>query len=416
MQATLRIDSGRMRADFEALSEIGDTGDGGVHRPTFSESHLAARNWFLEVARRSGFDTQVDSAGNHSARLAMPAATRTLLLGSHLDSVPHGGRFDGGLGVVAALEALRSIQEAGLKLPVHLEAIDFTDEEGTLVGMLGSSAVAGTLEPQHLETPRGGRDNLLSGLARAGLSEDGLFDARREPEELAGYLELHIEQGPRLAKAQIDVGIVTGIVGIASFEVVFYGKSNHAGTTPMEGRSDASLGASAFILAAHDLVRQKHPASFINFGRAEFEPGAYNIIPGRARLALEFRAPDQSEFSRLEKNLTQEANQAADRFGLRVDMLPKAKWSPVEMNEDFQDSFERAANNLSLSHVRLNSGAGHDAEKLVHATPAAMFFIPSPNGISHDPQEYSTWTDCENGANVLLNAAIDVASGGAPRD
>ena len=164
MNAPLRIDSDRMKADFDALSEIGNTGDGGVHRPTFSDSHLEARTWFLDGARRDGFETVVDSAGNHSARLEMPGATRTLLLGSHLDSVPNGGRFDGGLGVVAAVEALRAVRAAGLTLPVRLEAIDFTDEEGTLVGMLGSSAMAGTLEPQHLKTPRGGRDNLLAGL------------------------------------------------------------------------------------------------------------------------------------------------------------------------------------------------------------------------------------------------------------
>jgi N-carbamoyl-L-amino-acid hydrolase len=213
----LRIDAARFRADFKAQAEIGATGYGGVHRPALGEAHLAARAWFRERIAAAALEFHTDGAGNHSAFLACgPAGAPTLLLGSHLDSVPHGGRFDGPLGVLAALESLRVVQEAGISLPVHLEAIDFTDEEGTLFGELGSTALAGTLAAEALREPRGGRAALEAGLARAGLTEPGLLTARRDPTSLAGYLELHIEQGPRLVNAQANVGVVTGIVGMCS--------------------------------------------------------------------------------------------------------------------------------------------------------------------------------------------------------
>jgi N-carbamoyl-L-amino-acid hydrolase len=410
MQEGLFIDGDRMKADFDALSRIGSTGDGGVHRPTFSDAHLQARRWFLEVAAQSGFETRVDPAGNHSAVLTMPAATRTLLIGSHLDSVPKGGRFDGALGVVAALEVLRSVQDAQLELPVSLEAIDLTDEEGTLVGRLGSAALAGTLRPQDLENPRCGRENLKTALQRAGLSEAGLLSARRDPAQLAGYLEMHIEQGPRLARNGKDIGIVTGIVGIASYQVMFHGEANHAGTTPMQARCDAGLGASSFVVAAHQLVRNRYPDSVVNFGRAEFDSGAYNIIPAHALLHFQFRSPDESNFVRLDAELRAEAEKAARQFGLRVELHPGPKWNPVKMTPEVQAAFEQAADSLDLSHERMHSGGGHDADKLVRVTRAGMIFIPSPNSVSHDPREYSEWKDCENGANVLLRAAVEVAN------
>src|SRR5205814_4306693 len=179
-----------MREDFEALAAIGATPEGGVNRPSLSEAHLAARAWFLERAAAAGLEANVDHAGNHSA--VLPADGPTLLLGSHLDSVPNGGRYDGALGVVAALHVLLALR--GTALPYALEAIDFTDEEGTLVGLLGSQAIAGTLRAEELQAPRGGREAVLAGLARAGLHEQRLGEARRDPASPVGYLELHIAQ------------------------------------------------------------------------------------------------------------------------------------------------------------------------------------------------------------------------------
>src|SRR5689334_2025519 len=202
----MRVNAGRMQAAFDELAQIGATPEGGVHRPTFSEAHLAARKWFRAQIENAGLEFCTDGAGNHSAFLAsslalsgaageVEARPKTLLLGSHLDSVPNGGRFDGALGVMAAFEVLRTIKDAGLKLKLNLEAIDFTDEEGTLVGLLGSAALAGRLRPEVLQNPRGGRDALLAGMERAGVSEASMLGASRPRDSLAGYLELHIEQG-----------------------------------------------------------------------------------------------------------------------------------------------------------------------------------------------------------------------------
>ena len=207
------------------------------------------------------------------------------MLGSHLDSVRRGGRYDGALGVLAALEVVRSVQDAGLDLPVTLEAIDFTDEEGTLVGTLGSWALTGELTAETLAAPRGGRELLVSELARMGLTEQGLLSASRDPATLAGYLELHIEQGPVLERAGIQIGIVTGIIGSSSFHVVFEGEARHAGTTPMDARRDAALGAAAFVLAVREVVTRDFPGCVATVGDIQTEPGSFNVVPGRARSA-----------------------------------------------------------------------------------------------------------------------------------
>jgi len=417
----LLINPDRLQADFEALSAIGAVqdadGNRGVDRPALSPAHLAARAWFLARAAAAGLETQVDAAGNHSAilRAVSPILphphTPILLLGPHLDSVPNGGRFDGALGVLAALEALRTIQDSGLRLPVDLEAIDFTDEEGTLVGELGSGALAGSLSLEALQMPRGGRQRLQDGLARAGLDEQRLLEARRDPARLAGYLELHIEQGPRLAQAAIAIGVVSGIVGIASYRMTFNGVANHAGTTPMEARRDAGMGAATFAITARELVLRDYEGCALNIGQMHFEPGAYNIVPGLAELALEFRAPDAKRLGELEDALLTLAGLVARQYGLGLDLEPKAGCAPAPMSTRAQAAIAAAADSLARTHTSLLSGAGHDAQALAPVTPAGMIFIPSREGISHSPREFSDWQACVDGANVLLLAALKMAEG-----
>ena len=330
MSKDLRIDPDRMRTAFDQLATIGSTGDGGVNRPTFSEAHLAARALFREQIENAGLEFRTDGAGNHSAFLSCgPKGAATLLLGSHLDSVLNGGRFDGALGVMAALEVLRTVKDKGLKLNVNLEAIDFTDEEGTLVGLLGSSALAGHLDAALLQNPRGGRAQLLQGMQRAGLTEAGMLSAARPAGSLAGYLELHIEQGKRLERLGTDIGMVSAIVGIWSYRLTFVGRADHAGSTTMEDRRDASLGASAFTLAAREIVLRDFPNCVVNVGRMDFSPGAFNIVPARVDLALEFRSPEQAEFERLNSVLLGRAKEQAGRFGLDLKIGGPRKACPL---------------------------------------------------------------------------------------
>ena len=410
----LRVDADRLRADFDALAAIGATNDHGVDRETFSAGHLAARAWFRERADDAGLGTRIDGAANHSAVLPSPdPAARTLLLGSHLDSVKHGGRFDGALGVVCALEVLRAVQDAGLELPVTLEAIDFTDEEGSLIGTLGSRALAGQLTEHDLAAPRCGREILVTELARMELTNEGIVGARRAPASLAGYLELHVEQGPVLEQEGIDIGIVTGIVGAASLTVVFEGDARHAGTTPMEARRDAAVGAAAFVLGVRELIVGDFAGAVATVGDVRIEPGSFNVVPGRATLRLECRSLDAPEVESLAGALTELAHATAKAHGLEVTIEPVGRVAPAPTAESVRAALAGAAADLGLTTMELVSGAGHDAQSLAAITPSGMVFVPSIGGVSHDPAEETAWADCVNGANVLLNAAVRLAEDGA---
>ena len=407
----LRIDTERFRRNFDTQAEIGRVPDAGITRPVFSPSHTEVRQWFLEQSRNAGLETTVDGAGNHSAALSCgDSDAPTLLMGSHLDSVPNGGAYDGALGVLSGLEVLQTIKDAGLPLKLSLEVIDFTDEEGAYIGLLGSRALTGTINHEHLQTPRGDRTAFDAALTQAGLTGETILGAKRDPRSLAGYLELHVEQGGRLEGSGLELGIVTGIVGVRSFKVSFLGRANHAGTTPMNGRLDASLGASAFTLAARELVLNDFPESVVNVGNMSFEPGAFNIVPERVTLDLEFRSDTLPKLEALETGLLESVAHEAERFGLNIDIKPVGKVPPAPMADKIQAAFMEAGQDLNLSGMNMISGAGHDAQSMAAICPTGMIFIPSIGGISHAPKEFSRWEDCINGANVLLKAVLALAS------
>jgi N-carbamoyl-L-amino-acid hydrolase len=407
------INPDRMLESFNQLAQIGATADGGINRPALGESHLAARRWFRAEAETAGLEFQMDGAGNHSAVIASGeerALTKTLLIGSHLDSVPNGGRFDGALGVIAALEVLKTVKENRIPLKFNLEAIDFTDEEGTLVGLLGSAALAGRLKPEALKNPRGGRKKLTEGLNRAGLSEDGIFTAARKKESLAGYLELHIEQGKRLERGGIKIGIVSAIVGIFSYRLSFIGRADHAGSTLMTDRRDASLGASAFTLAARELVMKDFPDCVVNVGRMEFSPGAFNIVPARVDVSLEFRSPDAAQFERLDSALMRCAKEQSAKFDLELEIECFEKHAPNLMSHEVQKMFADSCDALGLRHVSLASGAIHDGQSFDGICSIGMIFVPSVDGASHAPREFTHWDDCVNGTNALLQTVLKFAA------
>lgn len=410
--SSLRINPDRMLDAFNQLAVFGATGDGGVDRTTFSEPHLAARKWFQELIINAGFEFRTDGAGNHSAFLSCSIADApTLIFGSHLDSVPKGGRFDGALGVMAAFEALRTIKENGINLKLNLEAMDFTDEEGTHLSLFGSSALSGHLHPEDLKAPYSGRENFTAGLARAGLTEEGLLTAKRPKEKVAGYLELHIEQGKRLERAGIDIGVVSAIVGYGSYRMSFIGRADHAGSSAMEDRLDAGQGLAAFILDVRETVMRDFPNCVANVGKVEFAPGASNIVPARADFLLEFRSPDAGQLSKLDGTLAELAQNKAKQFGLQLTAEPLGKHVPNLMSAEIQQAFLRSCEDLGLSSTVLASGAIHDAQSLVDVCPIGMIFVPSVDGASHAPREFTEWEDCVNGANVLLQTVLQLAAG-----
>jgi N-carbamoyl-L-amino-acid hydrolase len=402
----LRINAARFQEDFEALARIGANPEGGVHRPAFSEAHRLARRWFLRRAQDAGLAVRIDGAANHSALLPGPAGAKTMLLGSHLDSVPAGGRFDGALGVVAALEVLRTLKESGVDLPVGMEAIDFTDEESRYLDYLGSRALSGQLRPEDLQRPLVERKDFQETLASAGLDESGLLSCGRRSAELAGYLELHIEQGPRLARRELQIGVATGIVGIRNYRLRYTGRADHSGTTPMDARRDAGLGACAFRLAIQSALLDRFPNCVGTVGRIDFSPGSLNVVPAQAEVFLETRALDQDAFDELEVELTAEAQDQAERYGLCLQIDRLASAPPVALNPGMRAVIHAAARSLRLRTTDMPSGAGHDAQVMAAITPAGLIFVPSTGGVSHNPNEHTPFEDCVNGANVLLGAAL----------
>lgn len=389
---------------------IGATASGGLNRPTSSDDELRVRRWFADRAQAAGLDFHTDGAGNQSAilRCTDPAA-QTLLIGSHLDSVPNGGRFDGALGVIVGLEVALAIQESGIPLPFHLEIVNFTDEEGTLRGLLGSAAMTGKMTAQDLAAVRGGADALQAGLARLGLTTETVLAAKRDFSLVLGYLEVHIEQGTRLERAELNIGVVTGIVGVRSYWLTFTGEAAHAGTMPIANRKDALWGAAEIVGAARELVMQNFHPGVVNFGAITASPGAFNIVPDTVRIALEFRHGDAATLDTMQTALFDLIHHTAEKYGLRLDITAAGLIAPAPMAESMVTLIEQAATRQALSHTRLMSFAGHDAQSLAGVTPSVMFFVPSVNGISHNPAEYTSPEDCLRAAEVMLQAVLGLA-------
>lgn len=406
----LKINTQRFLQTFDDLGQIGATADGGVTRTAFSAEDVAGRFWFEQQVKQSGLDYYIDGAANQSAvlRSDTPQA-RTLLTGSHLDTVRNGGRYDGALGVLAALEAVRTIQDAGLKLPVHLEVINFTDEEGSILGEFGSQSLTGQLKPSQLAAPRGGVEALQSGMARLGITAETALNNGRDPHTLAGFVEIHIEQGTRLEEAAIDIGVVTSIVGIRSIWLTFTGEAAHAGTKPMNKRQDALWGASEFVQRAKTLVMEQFHPGVVNCGRLMLKPGAFNIVPAEVKLALEFRHGDEALLDVMQGQLVALAQEVAAANQLQVEAQPADSCTAAPSSPQVVEAIEQAAGRLGLTHTRLMSFAGHDTQMMSPFTPSAMLFTPCVNGISHNPREYTHPQDLINGANTLLHTLLILA-------
>ena len=402
----LRINGQRLLDDLDALAEIGRTAEGGVARLAMSAEDVEGRAWFRRRVQEANLDFRSDGAGNLSAVLLSAQGGRTLLIGSHLDTVPNGGRFDGALGVLAGLEVLRTLHEAGLALPFQLEAISFTDEEGHILPLFGSRAAAGSLTADALEHPRGGANALEDGLRRIGITRESSLQAHRS--DLVAYLELHIEQGAILETTGVEIGVVTAIVGIRSFWLRFIGKAAHGGTQPMTQRADALWGAVEFIQAARTLVMSDYSPGVMNVGQLLVQPGAFNIVPAEARLALEFRHSTNDQLDQMDQALLKLAQQIASQLRLGLEIEPVVHEAPAAMDETLMLHLESAADRLGLSHRRLFSFAGHDAQSMRAKIPAAMIFVPSANGISHHPSEFTAPEAIINGANVLLETVLSL--------
>jgi hydantoinase/carbamoylase family amidase len=403
-----RINGERLWADLMALGEIGFAPGRGVTRPALSQADLAGKDWLVGRFREAGLEVHTDAAYNVIGRLASGKPEAKLVaMGSHLDTVPQGGKFDGMLGVLAALECVRTIREQGVRLPWDLEVINFTDEEGAHnAGTVGSRAMMGDLSDGELEkSVKQGRPSFAEDLRRAGKDPARIGAARRAPAEFSCYLELHIEQGARLEHQGIQIGAVTAIVGIYRYLVTVEGEAAHAGTTPMPLRKDALVNAAPLFTLLPEWVKARDPEMVGTIGQIELVPGATNVVPGRCRFVVEVRSQQTGDMVHLREVLRA---YAAARPGWQVDTILEKSGTPCD--ERLIRAVAAAAAAEGLSCIRMPSGAGHDAQSLAAAgVPVGMIFVPCRRGVSHSPEEWIEPTQATQGCQVLLRTLLSLA-------
>jgi allantoate deiminase len=393
-----------LTADLEAAARIGVDEQGGVSRFAWTPELARANEWLMQRLAELGLEVELDPAGNVIGRW-QAGEGKAVLLGSHLDTVPCGGCYDGALGVLAALDVVRRLRAEAFEPARPLWVASFNDEEGARfqTGMLGSRAFCGDCDLADWE-----RRGVAAAMAEAGFEFARLPQAARV-EEVAAYLELHIEQGPVLEQASADLGVVTAITGMLGFRARFLGEANHAGTTPMALRRDALAGAARAVLALRDRARASQELT-ANVGVISAEPGGFNVVPGAAELTIDVRSPTADGFARLEPFVRETLAEIAADEGLDLELRQTHRKEPVELDPELQDRLEAAGREEGASTLRLPSGAGHDAMVLAHHVPAAMLFVPSRRGLSHTPEEFSSPEHCELGARVLARTVRSLLS------
>lgn len=409
-EALPRAEASRLEQRIHALGRFGVGAEGGVSRVAFSEADSAGREYVKDLMRGAGLEVRVDTAGNIIGRRnGRDPALPPVMTGSHIDSVPHGGNYDGDVGVLGAIEVAELLREHDIVTRHPIEFVVFTDEEG---GTIGSQAMAGRVAPGVLELPSHTGLTIRDGLRAVGGDPDRLADAVRRPGDLTAYVELHIEQGAILDESGIDIGVVEGIVGIRWWDVTVDGIANHAGTTPMNRRRDALVAAADLALAVNRIASTTPGSQVATVGRIRAEPGAPNVIPGRVGMSLEIRDLAADKIDAVFRSVEAEARRIAEtrgtpiRFG-EIDL----GLEPAPTDERLRRIIENAAASLGLTHRRMPSGAGHDAQEIAHIAPIGMIFVPSRDGISHAPQEYTSPEDMANGADVLLRTLIAIDRG-----
>ena len=408
--ADLRGNPDRMEQRIKALSAFGANADGGVDRIAFSEADLAGRAHIMDLMREVGLSVRLDTAGNIIGRReGSEPDLPVIMFGSHIDSVPGGGNYDGDVGVIGAIEVIQLLRDNGIRTRHSLEVVSFTDEEG---GLTGSSAMIGGVDYRMLSEVSHSGMTIGEGIRAVGGDPNRLDLAERKPGELKAFIELHIEQGAFLDEENIDIGVVEGIVGIRWWDVTIEGLANHAGTTPMNRRWDAMVSAAEYILAVNRVATSMPGGQVATVGKIRAMPGAPNVIPGEVVLSLEIRDLSAGKMQRVFDEISREAERIAEaRFTpIRHAEIGVASL-PAPTDERMRRIIAASAEDLGLSFKFMPSGAGHDAQDMALITPTGMIFVPSAKGISHSPREFTAAEDMANGASVLLRTVLEIDAG-----
>ncbi len=411
------INRERLLANLNAVSRIGIGDRGSVTRLVFSVTELRSRQLLVHLMTQAGLKVHVDRIGNIFGRLE-GADGPAVLAGSHLDSVVHGGKFDGPVGVIGALEAVRTIKESGVALPCPVEAVCFVGEESSRFGFstLGSSLVAGQVKMKDLTNAVDARGTKLGEvLAGLGVDGDSLSGLKRDPKTIKAYLELHIEQGPVLEAKGKKIGVVTAIAAPTRLRVIFTGQADHSGTTPMDMRKDALAAAANLIAYVEQAARENASMDkgrvVGTVGAIKVDPGVINAIPGKVELAVDIRSVTGKAKDRVARAVEGRAKEIAAERDMKVDILPIRSEEPVDLDAGLIGVIRDICEEKKIAYEVMPSGAGNDAMQIAKIAPAGMIFIPSKKGISHSPLE---WTDPDEiclGAEILLDAMMRVAYG-----
>lgn len=378
---------------------------GGYNRVGYSDADMAVRTWFADQMRQAGLSVRRDEVGNLFGRFG-PATGPCVMAGSHLDTVPEGGAFDGSLGVAVALECVRTLQDAGIRPGVAIEVVATAEEEGRFGGMLGSQAIAGLVTAKWMETASDANGVRLADAMRAqGFDPEQVANAAYPNNQIKAFLELHIEQGPVLERTKTPIGIANAVSGVCNLAIRFTGVANHSGTTPMKGRSDAFAGLAVLassipgILSAHGTAESR-----LTIGKVDIQPNFPHTVPGLAECVVNIRDIDEGVMMSLENAVREEAEMAAGTNRLTVEIEEKSRIAPIELDVSLVSLLKRNAKALNLKFRVMSSGAGHDAQTMQSLCPSALIFVPSKNGISHSPEEWTDWAHIEKGANLYLAA------------
>ena len=402
--AQLRVDGSRLNSHLTELAKFGKTPEGGTNRVAYSDIDQQARQYAMQLMRDAKLEVGVDAAGNIIGRRAgTDAALKPLMIGSHIDSVPQGGSYDGQVGSMSAIEVAQSLADNNVRLKHPLEVIIFQNEEG---GTIGSAAISRGLSEKDLNIVTNSKKTIREGIKFIGGNPDRLASIVRKKGDLAGYLELHIEQGGVLYNEKIDIGVVEGIVGINWWEVTIEGFANHAGTTPMNQRHDALLAAARYIEAVNRVVTSIPGRQVGTVGKIQSFPGAFNVIPGKVATSLELRDLDSTKVETLFEKIMVEVRRIETEAGTKFDFKQVNGSKPALTDTRFRQTIDESAKQLGLTTKALPSGAGHDAQEIADICPVGMIFVPSRDGISHSPREFSKPEDIANGANVLLQSLL----------
>ncbi|MFS0785138.1 M20 family metallo-hydrolase [Shouchella sp. 1P09AA] len=417
-QTTIKINRARLEASIHELGQFGINKDGGLDRTTFTEAELQARNWLKQQLDQLSLNVYTDEAANIWAKRS-GKHQKSIVFGSHIDTVPNGGKYDGALGVLMALEVLRTLDESEIETNHPFELVSFSAEEPNPFGLstFGSRAISGKLTKNDLEGVQDSNGTrLVEALARAGGDAQQFENCLRNVNDFVAYLEVHIEQGKRLLHAEVPIGVVTAITGIYREHITVKGESNHAGTTVMVDRTDALVAAAELVISLNEICTRFPKEELVGtVGQMHVHPNATNIIPGEVTLTVEIRGETEEDIQAVRKEFEAKKGQLEQRSNIQFSTEIMLDQSPVPMSNHVIKVTEREAEQAGRSSMRLGSMAGHDAAHMASLTPSGMIFVPSIDGKSHCPEEESSMDDIEHVANVFLRTLLSLDEGGEER-